>query len=1609
MRFIRAAQEYSRADIQTAAVYTASDSNARYVRDADYAVRLPDTQPEVAAYLDADTIIAAARSVGATGIWLGWGFLSENADFATRCEKEGLLVLGPTAASMQRLGDKISSKQLAADVGVPLVPWLLLAEDEAIDTARLAREVGMPVIVKASAGGGGRGVRAVHTLEDLPGAIVSARNEALKAFGDGRLYVERLLQGPRHLEVQVLGDGMGDVTTFGVRDCTMQRRHQKVIEECPGPFSAPALCERLQAYAKSLCQAVNYRGVGTIEFLYMASSDEVFFIEANTRLQVEHTITELVHGVDLVKCQIDVALGHPLSQASAPRGYAIEARLCAESPERDFAPAPGKLVALDFAAGPGIRIDTSVHQGDTISASFDSMIAKIIAYGQDRTEALRRLQRALTDTTVVIAGGQSNQSLLTALVHHPDVASGAFHTRWLDEQVTTLVAPSVAAESSIAAAVIVHRAEGAQHLTNFFTALTRGVPQRVPEPVPRAYTLSLQGHTREMRVATMGYGVYRVSDANDAARFCIVEWTDDGAHRARMAISQRQHAVNYSLEGHDIFVELDAKSARFTRAEGGVVRAPAPSVVTSVLVKPGDTIHTGQIIASLEAMKTEMPLRSPSAGVVLSVDVVVNAQVAAGAAIVTMRLADHQRQTATLVWPQSEEPALSEDSVAAARAAFAGGARQARRFIASLERQLRRAVLGYDVDAVRMQRVYALLDQPDQWVSSSNAPELQRLAEVLVARGDIALLFSQEHLLPARSTQALGTPGLTYEQAFYDFARHHAQGLSAAHPAEREVLARVLNHYGIAAIGIAAIGAAATDGSANGTDLGPLRHALLRVTQAHRAVNIDTLLLKMLGFLRYVAALGATLSQQQDLYDALGRLAQAKQRSNPALCDAARDTRYLLFTPKAVVASEAPVLAAERLAAFTSRELHRDGRVAGFHVQAKSNPKDQRVIVVVQITSVRELGDGFLQAMWTLRRLLREHDPRRQWASHRVEITLSERRAFTRSETVAVARRLRLTAEGEGLEAVLVHTTSPDGRATSLSITNPTGQRIHAETLTDLTLHPMAVVQQRAQAARQRQLPYPYAIVNMLTTFTDDGVRDGEFREYDLDDSGKAIPVQRPAGTNTAAVVFGVVTHQSLHHPQGCKRVLCMSDAMLDMGALGEHECKRLLAAFDLAEDLHLPLEWIPVSSGARIAMDSGTENLDWTARVLRRIVVATQQGMEINIIVDGVNVGAQSYFNAEATMLQHCKGVLIMTPRGTMVLTGKRALDYSGSVSAEDERGIGGFDRVMGPNGQAQYFAKDLNEAYRILFAHYARRQQVVEAFDPAERNAMLDPYPFAEHGFKTVGDIFSATHNAERKKPFDMRTVMHAVKDRRSAANERFAAMRNAEGAIVMSTRLGGHAVTLIGFESKPSVRRGFVPGDGPDTFSGGTLFPASSKKVARAINAASGVHPVVVLANLSGFDGSPESLRRLQLEYGAEIGRAVVNFAGRIVFCVVGRYHGGAYVVFSKALNDNLIALAVEGSFASVIGGAPAAAVVFSREVRARALADARVQTAARNRAAGDDTESYDKLFASVLGEHQGALAKEFDAVHSVQRALAVGSLDKIIAAKDLRSELIAALSG
>ncbi|MBW8765172.1 MAG: fused acetyl/propionyl-CoA carboxylase subunit alpha/methylmalonyl-CoA decarboxylase subunit alpha, partial [Geodermatophilales bacterium] len=724
-----------------------------------------------------------------------------------------------------------------------------------------------------------------------------------------------------------------------------------------------------------------------------------------------------------------------------------------------------------------------------------------------------------------------------------------------------------------------------------------------------------------------------------------------------------------------------------------------------------------------------------------------------------------------------------------------------------------------------------------------------------------------------------------------------------------------------------------------------------------------------------------------------------------------------------------------RLKNFDGRRVPSPEDTYLFHVTAKENPDDERFVALAEVRDLTPLRDddgqivGFptverqltacldgLRRAQPLRRSRRplQHNRVYLYAWPSIEVPLADVATFASTSAPLTV--------GAGLDQVVLLArlqeepgSAPRDVALRFSYRPGTGVRMRVTDRPTEPMRPLDEYTEKVLSSRARGTVYPYELAPVLAG------PGGSFVEYDLDEAGRLVPVERPPGRNRAGIIVGLVSTPTERYPEGVTRVALFGDPTKALGTVAEPECARIVAALDLAEERGIPVEWFALSSGARISMDSGTENMDWVARALRRIIDFTQGGGEINVVVAGINVGAQPYWNAEATMLMHTKGILVMTPDSAMVLTGKQSLDYSGGVSAEDNFGIGGYDRVMGPNGQAQYWAPNLTAACDLLIRHYEyayiapgegwARPATTE--DPRQRDVREYPHDVGPGDFTTVGDIFSATANPERKKPFDIRTVMRAVTDQDHEVLERWAGMAEAETSVVFDAHLGGHPVTVVGVESRPLPRRGSYPADGPDQWTAGTLFPRSSKKTARAINAASGNRPLVVLANLSGFDGSPESMRNLQLEYGAEIGRAIVNFDGPIVFCVISRYHGGAFVVFSGVLNDNMEVLAVEGSYASVIGGAPAAAVVFSREVDKRTAADPRVRGLETALKSADATEQghlraeLATVRAAVRSEKLGEVADEFEAIHDIERARRVGSVHAIIPAAELRPRLIEAV--
>jgi len=615
---------------RTVAVFSDADRDALHARAADEAVPIGSTTP-AQSYLSREAILSAARRSGADAVHPGYGFLSENADFAEACAEAGLVFIGPPPEAIRLMGNKAAAKRRMARAGVPCVPGY---EGEAQDDATLRREaerIGFPVMVKAAAGGGGRGMRLVESEAALADALASARSEASGAFGSDELILERAIVRPRHVEIQVFADSHGNTIHLGERDCSIQRRHQKVIEEAPSPAVTPELRARMGEAAVAAARAIGYVGAGTIEFL-LAADGAFYFMEMNTRLQVEHPVTELVTGQDLVAWQIDVADGGrlPLTQeAVALEGHAMEARLYAEDPYEGFLPQSGRVALWDPPAGPGVRVDHGLRAGQGVTPFYDPMLAKVIAHGRTREEARRRLVRALD--ACVAAPLATNRAFLGACLRHPAFVAGEATTGFIPDHfpAAALRRPAPPREAAALAAVLLCRAAAGNS-----PPLLRDWRSNGPAGVP--LLLASEDGRAPVEVVAEPGGRYRVSLPNGGS--CAVAIVATEGDRVRYEVDGKQAEARALHEGGTLYLQIGGFDARYADLklappEGaggesdGRVTAALNGTVRAVFVQQGERVGRGQRLLMLEAMKMEMEVASPAAGRVARVAVSAGAQV----------------------------------------------------------------------------------------------------------------------------------------------------------------------------------------------------------------------------------------------------------------------------------------------------------------------------------------------------------------------------------------------------------------------------------------------------------------------------------------------------------------------------------------------------------------------------------------------------------------------------------------------------------------------------------------------------------------------------------------------------------------------------------------------------------------------------------------------------------------------------------------------------------------------------------------------------------------------------------------------------------------------
>ncbi|MGO4405047.1 acetyl-CoA carboxylase biotin carboxylase subunit [Bosea sp. RAF48] len=639
-RVIRTAK---RLGLHTIAVYSDADAEALFVQMADEAYHIGPA-PARESYLDAATILAVAKEAGAACIHPGYGFLSENAEFADACATAGIVFVGPPASAIRAMGLKDAAKALVEKADVPVVPGYHGAEQDAGFLAEEAERIGYPVLIKAVAGGGGKGMKKVERAEDFTDALTSAQREAQNAFGDARVLVEKYVLSPRHVEIQVFGDSHGNVVHLYERDCSLQRRHQKVIEEAPAPGMTAEVRAAMGKAATEAAKAVGYVGAGTVEFIADGRdglrADRFYFMEMNTRLQVEHPVTEAITGLDLVELQLKVAAGEPLGFTQGDvkaSGHAVEARLYAEDPEKGFLPSTGKLWALQFPEGEGIRVDTGVEAGDTVTPFYDPMIAKVIAHGATRDEALDRLGAALGET--VVAGPRTNLAFLKKLTEAQGFRTGPFDTGFIDRNMSALGAESQPLDAAAVAAAALQLEEERQADGMIEAAGRAEGEARSPWLDPDSFSLmprqplglpllvdgerieaQIEWHGEDARVSLPGHeigeGEHEIALAEGEGGIWFA------LHRGR------QTAVSL----FDSFkVDLDAAAG-----SGGVVKAPMHGKLVALFVAAGEAVTKGQRLAIVEAMKMEHVLTAPRDGTVSEVVGEPGAQVAEGAKVVVI-------------------------------------------------------------------------------------------------------------------------------------------------------------------------------------------------------------------------------------------------------------------------------------------------------------------------------------------------------------------------------------------------------------------------------------------------------------------------------------------------------------------------------------------------------------------------------------------------------------------------------------------------------------------------------------------------------------------------------------------------------------------------------------------------------------------------------------------------------------------------------------------------------------------------------------------------------------------------------------------------------------
>jgi hypothetical protein len=1354
------------------------------------------------------------------------------------------------------------------------------------------------------------------------------------------------LPGVRRLEAPVLVDRRGTVWALGLIDVTVRHRDRMVLAEAPPPGLPAELGRSLREAALRFAGAKGKAGAFTVSFLADPEKGEHRFAGTRPGLPEAVALLEALSELDLPALEAHLSRGGTLDgEVSEPRGHSLQVSLAALDPEDGFAPRIGIVESLRLPAGAGLRADPAVEEGGIPSAP-GYEVTRVTAHGRTRAEALTRLQRGLAGTEAVVRGGTTDKAFLAEVLDRPELTNGDAEPRWLDRLVASGEhLPRRGAEVALlAAAVAGYEAESAVARARFYESAARGRPEVSPE-IGRPVELHHRGHLHLLHVARLSPDLFRIEV--DGRRL-EVRAGPPGRTGRTLACGEKSWRVSLASEGSRQLVEVDGIPHRVDRDEGGGASSPAPAgdrrarfdgLEAAPEVSPLEEARRLMQGYDVDPETVERLLSSPagSPGDPFREEEILSAFVAVSALFgrqpVAGRAEDDRHSAVEYLFTYLRD---LDSRGAGLPAAFLGKLRQALAHYGvgsldrspDLEESLFRIAIAHQGLPQQVPPVLALLERWLERGDRPHGPSFRELLERMISETQgsepavhdlarevryrlydrLVLLAARERVyLAAEADLALLAQGRDPEErterirALVDCTqplhRILSQRFESAGPDLRQALLEVMvrRYYRIRELrSISFTAFPAMDGQvfaiADYEYQGS--HVHLIATHAGRERLVPSL--AAVRDLAGQAAPGSEIVADLYFWDsgppadedaAAGEIAALLAGTEHPLD--LRRVAVTLSSPggvrnftfrraedaegafreervyRGIHAMVALRLQLWRLRNFRLERLPSPQEVYFFRGVAHENPRDERLFAIAEVRDLTPVRDAagrvvqlpqlehmLMESLAGIRRFQarRASDERLQW--NRVLLYAWPPVDLLPDELDGLVHRLAPSTEGLGLEKVAVRARIPDPhggelRDWVLEISNPSesGMVLRFRKPKEVPLKPLREYAQRVVDLRRRGLPYPYEVIKLLAPPRRNAQADlpaGEFVEHDLDASGRLVPVDRPYGGNTAGVVAGVVRNFTDRYPEGMARVILLGDPSRALGSLAEPEHRRLLAALDLAAGMGVPLEWF--------AFSTSTEDVDWSGRVLRRLVEFTQGGGEVNVVVMGLNAGIQPHWIAQATLLMHTRGISVTTSEG--------AMNGSGGVST----------------GEAQYFAKNVGEACRILLRHYEHAYAA-----PGER--FPRPALTRDPRERDVRDVLQGGQ---------LRDVMAAVVDQDHQTLERWYGMRNAESAVAWDAHLGGRPVCLLGFEPNPLA---------------GTLPSLAAKKVARAIHAATGSRPLVVLADLSAFDGSPEPGRQEQLEHVAEIGRAVVSFQGPIVVGAASAHHGGTFAAFSAALHDNL----------------------------------------------------------------------------------------------------------